>query len=89
MAEQELLDKYAPTLEALETKEAYLLNGELYISHEFRDPAELQTRMTYHKVGEDNIVSNDNLITVSYTHLADKSVGAYCTLYSRCMGCAR
>lgn len=62
MAEQEVLDKYAPTLEALETKEAYLFDDELYIRHEFRDPAELQTRMTYHRVGEDNIVSNDNLI---------------------------
>ena len=56
MAEQELLDKYAPTLEA----------------HEFRDPAELQTRMTYHKVGEDNIVSNDNLIMLGVWARAQK-----------------
>ena len=28
MAEQEVLDKYAPTLDMLETKEAYLLDGE-------------------------------------------------------------
>lgn len=62
MADQELLDRYAPTIDAMETKEAYLLDGELYIRHEFRDPRELQTRMTYHKVGEDNVVSNDNLV---------------------------
>ena len=50
MADQELLDRYAPTIDAMETKEAYLLD-DLYIRHEFRDPRELQTRMTYHKVG--------------------------------------
>ena len=72
MADQELLDKYAPTLDAMETKEAYLLDGELYIRHEFRDPAELQTRMTYHKVGADNVVSNDNLIMLGVWARAQK-----------------
>ena len=46
MADQELLARYAPTIDSPETKEAYLLDSELYIRHEFRDPAELQTRMT-------------------------------------------
>ena len=69
---QELLDRYAPTLEAFETKEAYLMDGELYIRHEFRDPRELQTRMTYHKVGEDNVVSNDNLVMLGVWARAQK-----------------
>lgn len=72
MAEQELLDKYRSTIDSMETKEAYLLDGELYIRHEFRDPAELQTRMTYHKVGEDNVVSNDNLIMLGAWARAQK-----------------
>lgn len=72
MADQKLLDMYAPTLDAMETKEAYLLNDELYIRHEFRDPAELQTRMTYHKVGADNVVSNDNLIMLGVWARAQK-----------------
>lgn len=72
MAEQELLDKFKPTLEMFETKEAYLLDGDLYIRHEFRDPAELQTRMTYHKVGEDNVVSDDNLILLGVWARAQK-----------------
>lgn len=62
MADQALLDAYAPTLESIETKEAYLLDGDLYIRHEYRDPEELQDRVTYHKVGTDNVVNNDNLI---------------------------
>ena len=72
MADQELLDRYAPTIDAMETKEAYLLDGELYIRHEFRDPRELQTRMTYHKVGEDNVVSNDNLVMLGVWARAQK-----------------
>ena len=73
MADQKLLDKYAKTLDAAETKEAYLLDGDLYIRHEFRDPAELQTRMTYHKVGEDNVVSNDNIILLGVWARAQKN----------------
>ncbi len=72
MADRELLDRYAPTIDAMETKEAYLLDGELYIRHEFRDPRELQTRMTYHKVGEDNVVSNDNLVMLGVWARAQK-----------------
>ena len=72
MADQELLDRYAPTIDAMETKEAYLLDGELYIRHEFRDPRELQTRMTYHKVGEDNVVPNDNLVMLGVWARAQK-----------------
>ncbi len=72
MADQELLDRYAPTIDAMGTKEAYLLDGELYIRHEFRDPRELQTRMTYHKVGEDNVVSNDNLVMLGVWARAQK-----------------
>ena len=34
MADQELLARYAPTIDSPETKEAYLLDGELYIRHE-------------------------------------------------------
>ncbi|MCI2241268.1 hypothetical protein [Adlercreutzia faecimuris] len=73
MAEQELLDKYAPTLDMLETKEAYLLDGDLYIRYEFRDPEELQTRMTYHKVGGDNVVSDDNLVLLGVWARAQKN----------------
>ncbi len=73
MADQELLDKYAPTLEMLETKEAYLLDGDLYIRYEFRDPEELQARMTYHKIGEDNVVSDDNLVLLGAWARAQKN----------------
>lgn len=73
MADQELLDKYAPTLEMLETKEAYLLDGELYIRYEFRDPEELQARMTYHKIGDDNVVSDDNLVLLGAWARAQKN----------------
>ena len=73
MAEQELLDKYAPTLDMLETKEAYLLDGDLYIRYEFRDPEELQTRMTYHKIGADNVVSDDNLVLLGVWARAQKN----------------
>lgn len=73
MADQELLDKYAPTLEMLETKEAYLLDGDLYIRYEFRDPEELQARMTYHKIGEDNVVSDDNLVLLGTWARAQKN----------------
>lgn len=73
MADQELLDKYAATLESIETKEAYLMDGDLYIRHEFRDPEELQARMTYHKVGEDNVVSDDNLIMLGVWARAQKN----------------
>lgn len=73
MAEQEVLDKYAPTLDMLETKEAYLLDGDLYIRYEFRDPEELQTRMTYHKIGEDNVVSDDNLVLLGVWARAQKN----------------
>ncbi len=73
MAEQEVLEKYAPTLDSLETKEAYLLDGDLYIRYEFRDPEELQTRMTYHKIGEDNVVSNDNLVMLGVWARAQKN----------------
>ncbi|MCI8468153.1 MAG: hypothetical protein HFJ75_01395 [Eggerthellaceae bacterium] len=73
MAEQEVLDKFAPTLDALETKEAYLLDGDLYIRYEFRDPEELQTRMTYHKIGEDNVVSDDNLVLLGVWARAQKN----------------
>ena len=73
MAEQEVLDKYAPTLDMLETKEAYLLDGDLYIRYEFRDPQELQTRMTYHKIGEDNVVSDDNLVFLGAWAKAQKN----------------
>lgn len=73
MADQELLDKYAPTLDMLETKEAYLLDGDLYIRYEFRDPEELQTRMTYHKIGEDNVVSDDNLVLLGVWARAQKN----------------
>lgn len=72
MAGQELLARYAPTIDSPETKEAYLLDGALFIRHEFRDPAELQTRMTYHKVGEDNVVSNDNLVMLGVWARAQK-----------------
>ena len=72
MADQELLARYAPTIDSPETKEAYLLDGELYIRQEFRDPAELQTRMTYHRVGEDNDVSNDNLVMLGVWARAQK-----------------
>ena len=72
MADQELLGRYAPTMDTAETKEAYLHDGELYIRHEFRDPAELQTRMTYHRVGEDNVVSNDNLVMLGVWARAQK-----------------
>ena len=72
MADQELLARYAPTIDSPETKEAYLLDSELYIRHEFRDPAELQTRMTYHRVGEDNVVSNDNLVMLGVWARAQK-----------------
>ncbi len=73
MAEQEVLDKYAPTLDMLETKEAYLLDGDLYIRYEFRDPEELQTRMTYHKIDADNVVSDDNLILLGVWARAQKN----------------
>ncbi len=73
MAEQELLDKYAPTLELLETQEAYLLDGDLYIRYEFRDPEELQARMTYHKIGDDNVVSDENLILLGVWARAQKN----------------
>ena len=73
MADQELLDKYAPTLEMLETKEAYLLDGDLYIRYEFRDPEELQARMTYHKIGEDNVLSDDNLVLLGAWARAQKN----------------
>ena len=72
MAEQEVLDKYAPTLDMLETKEAYLLDGDLYIRYEFRDPEE-QTRMTYHKIDADNVVSDDNLILLGVWARAQKN----------------
>jgi len=73
MVDQAILDKYAPTLEALTTKEAYILDGELYIRHEFRDPEELQNRQTYHKVGEDNVVNNDNIIMLGVWARAQKN----------------
>lgn len=73
MAEQELLDKYAPTLDNIETKEAYLLDGALYIRREYRDPEELQIRVTYHKVAEDNVVNNDNLIMLGPWAKAQKN----------------
>ena len=72
MASQELLDLYAPTLASPETKEAYLLNDELYIRHEYRDPAELNVRMTYHKIGPDNVVSDHNLILLGVWARAQK-----------------
>ena len=72
MADQEVFDKYAPTLDLLETKEAYLYEGELYIRYEFRDPEELQARMTYHKVGDDNVVSDENLIMLGVWARAQK-----------------
>ena len=73
MADQALLDKYAPTLENIETKEAYIVDGELYIRREYRDPEELQDRVTYHKVGEDNVVNNDNLIMLGVWARARKN----------------
>lgn len=73
MANQELLDKYAPTLENIETKEAYLLDDVLYIRREYRDPEELQIRVTYHKIGDDNAVSNDNLIMLGVWARAQKT----------------
>ena len=73
MAEQEVLDKYASVIEMSETKEAYLLEGELYIRYEFRDLKELYTPMTYHKVKEDGIVSNDNLIMLGVWAKAKKN----------------
>lgn len=73
MAEQALLDKYAPTLENIETKEAYLLDEVLYIRREYRDPEELQIRVTYHKIGDDNVVSNDNLIMLGVWARAQKN----------------
>jgi hypothetical protein len=57
-----MLDTFAPTINALETKEAYLYEGDLYIRHEFRDPEEMQTRMRYVKVGPDNVVSDENIV---------------------------
>lgn len=73
MADQDFLDRYATVLGAIETKEAYAFENELYIRHEFRDPEELQTRMTYHKVGEDNVVSDENLIMLGAWAKAQKN----------------
>lgn len=73
MDKQELLAAYAPTLENIETKEAYLLDEVLYIRREYRDPEELQIRVTYHKVAEDNVVSNDNLVMLGVWARAQKN----------------
>lgn len=64
MADQGISDQYAATLENPETKEAYVLDGELYIKREYRDSRELQTRVTYHKVGADNHVGEENMINM-------------------------
>lgn len=62
MADQALLDAFAPIINALETKEAYILEDKLYIRHEFRDPREIQTRMTYHCLEAGQEVGDDNLV---------------------------
>lgn len=62
MTDQEVLGKYAATLDNFETKEAYLLDGFLYFKREYRDPRELQTRVTYHKIDDDVEAGEENLI---------------------------
>jgi hypothetical protein len=73
MADQAVLDRYAQILVALDTKEAYLYEGELYVRHEYRDPQHMQTRMTYHRVGEDNSISDDNIVKMSTWGKAQKN----------------
>ncbi len=73
MADQEILDKYAVTIQNPETKEAYLVEGDLFIKREYRDARELQTRVTYHKIDASNEMREDNMINMGVWAKARKT----------------